>query len=139
MTITNLFPWIHMKHGREEMRYRLIGDHEFFGDDLSEDAPLEATIVVLEAPAYWLEDAEVLELAEAVKARMEMPVAGRLDHIVEELRQILRDLDTSQSKCEGCERTGYNDKVEGHSAQAIEAAITRLARAAVELRQAEED
>ena len=66
-----------------------------------------------------------------------LSVADRLDHIVEELRQILRDLDTSQSKCEGCERTGYNDKVEGHSAQAIKAAITRLARAAVELREAE--
>ena len=68
-----------------------------------------------------------------------LSVAGRLDHIVEELRQILRDLDTSKVECEGCERTGYNDKTEGHSAQAIEAAITRLARAAVELREAEED
>jgi hypothetical protein len=139
MTITNLFPWISMKHGREEMRYRLVSDHEFFGDDLSESAPPEAIIVVLENPAYYLEEAEVLEMASAIKARMEMPVAGRLDDVVEELRQILRDLDTSQSKCEGCERTGYNDKTEGHSAQAIKAAITRLARAAVELRQAEEE
>jgi DNA-binding winged helix-turn-helix (wHTH) protein len=68
-----------------------------------------------------------------------LSAAGRLDHHIEELRQILRDLDTSQSTCEGCERTGYLDKVEGHSAQAIKAAITRLARAAVELREAEED
>jgi hypothetical protein len=70
MTITNLFDWTSMKHGREEMRYRLVGDHEFFGDDLSERAPPEATIVVLEAPAYYLEEAEVLEMAEAIKERM---------------------------------------------------------------------
>jgi hypothetical protein len=72
MTIKNLFQWTSMKHGREEMRYRLVGDHEFFGDDISEDAPPEATIVVLEAPAYYLEEAEVLEMAEAVKAWMLM-------------------------------------------------------------------
>ena len=65
--------------------------------------------------------------------------AVRLDHHIGELRQILRDLDTSKVECEGCERTGYLDKTEGHSAQAIEAAITRLARAAVELREAEEE
>ena len=70
MTIKNLFPWTSMKHGREEMRYRLVSDHEFFGDDLSESAPPEATIVVLEAPAYYLEEAEVLEMASAIKARM---------------------------------------------------------------------
>jgi hypothetical protein len=139
MTITNLFDWTSMQHGREEMRYRLETDHEFFGDDLSAGMEPQGIIVVLENPAYYLEEAEALELAEAVKARMEMPVVGRLGAVVEELRQILRDLDTSQSKCEGCERTGYNDKTEGHSAQAIKAAITRLARAAVELRQAEED
>jgi hypothetical protein len=66
-----------------------------------------------------------------------LEAAVRLNHLVAELRQILRDLDTSKVECEGCERTGYLDKTEGHSAQAIEAAITRLARAAVELREAE--
>ena len=70
MTITNLFPWISMKHGREEMRYRLETDHEFFGDDLAENMEPQGIIVVLEAPAYYLEDGEVLEMAEAVKARM---------------------------------------------------------------------
>jgi hypothetical protein len=73
MTITNLFDWTYMKHGREEMRYRLETDHEFFGDDLSENMETQGIIVVLEAPAYYLEDGEILELAEAVKARMEMP------------------------------------------------------------------
>ena len=71
MTITNLFQWTSMKHGREEMRYRLETDREFFGDDLAENMEPQGIIVVLEAPAYYLEEAEVLELAEAVKARME--------------------------------------------------------------------
>ena len=70
MTITNLFPWISMQHGREEMRYRLETDHEFFGDDLAESMEPQGIIVVLEAPAYYLEDGEVLELAEAIKARI---------------------------------------------------------------------
>ena len=65
--------------------------------------------------------------------------SSRLNHIVLGLRLILRDLNTRRVTCEGCERTGYLDKTEGHSAQAIEAAITRLARAAVELRVAEEE
>ena len=71
MTITNLFDWTNIRHGREEMRYRLETDHEFFGDDISENMAPEATIVVLEAPAYYLEEAEVLEMASAIKARME--------------------------------------------------------------------
>jgi Glu-tRNA(Gln) amidotransferase subunit E-like FAD-binding protein len=71
MTIKNLFDWTNMKHGREEMRYRLETDREFFGDDLAENMETQGIIVVLEAPAYYLEEAEVLELAEAVKARME--------------------------------------------------------------------
>ena len=70
MTIKNLFDWTYMKHGRERMRYRLETDHEFFGDDISEDMEAQGIIVVLEAPAYYLEEAEVLELAEAIKARM---------------------------------------------------------------------
>ena len=73
MTITNLFDWTHLRHGRERMRYRLETDREFFGDDLSENMETQGIIVVLEAPAYYLEDGEILELAEAVKARMEMP------------------------------------------------------------------
>ena len=44
---------------------------EFFGDDISENMEPQGIIVVLEAPAYYLEDGEVLELAEAIKARME--------------------------------------------------------------------
>jgi hypothetical protein len=70
MTIKNLFDWTSMKHGREEMRYRLVGDHEFFGDDLSAGMEPQGIIVVLEAPAYYLEEAEVLELAEVIKERM---------------------------------------------------------------------
>ena len=70
MTITKLFQWTSMKHGREEMRYRLVGDREFFGDDLSAGMEAQGILVVLEAPAYYLEDGEVLEMAEAVKARM---------------------------------------------------------------------
>ena len=70
MTITNLFDWTSMKHGREEMRYRLETDREFFGDDLAESMETQGILVVLEAPAYYLEEAEVLEMAEAVKARM---------------------------------------------------------------------
>jgi len=70
MTIKNLFQWTSMKHGREEMRYRLETDREFFGDDLAENMEPQGIIVVLEAPAYYLEDGEVLEMAEAVKARM---------------------------------------------------------------------
>ena len=71
MTITNLFDWTNIRHGREEMRYRLETDHEFFGDDISAGMEPQGIIVVLEAPAYYLEDAEVLELASAIKARME--------------------------------------------------------------------
>ena len=70
MTIKNLFDWTYMKHGRERMRYPLETAHEFFGDDISEDMEAQGIIVVLEAPAYYLEEAEVLELAEAIKARM---------------------------------------------------------------------
>jgi hypothetical protein len=70
MTITNLFDWTNIRHGREEMRYRLETDHEFFGDDISENMEPQGIIVVLEAPAYYLEDGEVLELAEAIKARI---------------------------------------------------------------------
>ena len=76
MTIKNLFQWTSMKHGREEMRYRLETDREFFGDDLAENMETQGIIVVLEAPAYWLEEAEVLEMAEAVKARMETDGGG---------------------------------------------------------------
>ena len=65
-----------------------------------------------------------------------LSTAGRLDHIVDGLRHVLRDLDTSRAECDCCERTRYSDKVEAFSAQAIEAAITRLSRAAVELRTA---
>jgi hypothetical protein len=70
MTIKNLFQWTSMKHGREEMRYRLETDREFFGDDLSESMEPQGIIIVLEAPAYYLEEAEVLELAEVIKERM---------------------------------------------------------------------
>jgi hypothetical protein len=70
MTIKNLFQWTSMKHGREEMRYRLETDREFFGDDLAENMEPQGIIVVLEAPAYYLEDGEVLELAEVIKERM---------------------------------------------------------------------
>ena len=70
MTIKNLFQWTSMKHGREEMRYRLETDREFFGDDLSESMEPQGILVVLENPAYYLEEGEVLEMAEAVKARM---------------------------------------------------------------------
>ena len=76
MTITNLFDWTIMKHGRERMRYRLETEYEFFGDDISENETALDTIVVLEAPAYYLEEAEVLELAEAIKARMETDGGG---------------------------------------------------------------
>ena len=76
MTIKNLFDWTNIRHGREEMRYRLVSDHEFFGDDLAENMEPQGIIVVLEAPAYYLEDGEVLELAEAIKARIETDGGG---------------------------------------------------------------
>ena len=65
-----------------------------------------------------------------------LSTSDRIVHIVDRLHQIKGDLDTSNCMCDCCERTGFNNKVEGHSAQAIEAAITRLTRAATELRQA---
>ena len=70
MSIKNLFDWTNIRHGREEMRYRLETDREFFGDDLAENMETQGILVVLEAPAYYLEDGEVLELAEAIKERM---------------------------------------------------------------------
>ena len=39
--------------------------------DHAENMEPQGIIVVLEAPAYYLEEAEVLEMASAIKARME--------------------------------------------------------------------
>tara|TARA_Y100000310_G_C20392207_1_gene673366 strand:+ start:480 stop:746 length:267 start_codon:yes stop_codon:yes gene_type:complete len=62
--------WIETANGREAFRYRIRTDLEFFNDDIAKnDSRHDAMIVELDnAPAY-LEDDEVLEIAEALARR----------------------------------------------------------------------
>ena len=51
-----------------ETPYRIVSDREFFNDGFSEASRDDACIVVLDRPMDWLEDTEILEMAERVRS-----------------------------------------------------------------------
>ena len=50
-----------------ETPYRLISDHEFFADDMAEASPPNSLIVAFDHPVHYIEDQEILGLAEEIK------------------------------------------------------------------------
>jgi hypothetical protein len=98
MSIKNLFDWTNIRHGREEMRYRLETDREFFGDDLAENMETQGILVVLE--------------------------------------EIAASLDQTQTPCNCCGTKVRSDIVGYYAAIAIDGSITRVRKAATNLRQA---